>query len=64
MSFALFKNVIDKLLVYKAYISNMYISKLDLALNNLQGLICHKNQPKNELLERLILLNFWLLGMM
>ena len=41
MSSDSFKNVIDKLCVYKAY-NNMY--KEDLVLNNLQGLICHKTQ--------------------
>ena len=43
MSFGLFKNVFYKLFVYKSYIWYMY--KPNLALNNLQGLICHKTQP-------------------
>ena len=38
MSSGLFKDVIYKLCVYKSY-----TYKEDLALNNLQGLICHKN---------------------
>ena len=37
-----FKNVINKLCVYKSYLIYMY--KQDLALHNLQGLICHKPQ--------------------
>ena len=37
------KNLTDKIFVYKLYISFMY--KQDSALNNLQGLIHHKNQP-------------------
>ena len=39
-----FKNVINKLYVYKSY-----LYKEDLALNNLQWLICHKTQP-NQIL--------------
>ena len=38
MSSGLFKNVTDKLFTYKSY-------KQDLALNNQQGMICHKTQP-------------------
>ena len=39
-----FKNkVTHKLFIYKSYI------KMDLALNNPQGLICHKPQPTNYL---------------
>ena len=38
-----FKIVIFKLWVYKSYFQ--YMSTQDLALNNLQGLICHKTQP-------------------
>ena len=30
----------------KSYISNIFMYKEDLALNNLQRLICHKTQPK------------------
>ena len=37
-----FKNDINKLYVYKSYISNLYIYKPDVRLNNPQGLICHK----------------------
>ena len=37
------KNVTNKLFVYKSYL--VYRYKKDLALNNLQGLICHKTQP-------------------
>ena len=43
----LIKKIIYKLFVYKSYILNIYIYKQDLALalNSLQWLICHKNQP-------------------
>ena len=53
MSSGLFKIVIYKLSVYKSYIQYIYIYiyiyiyKEDLALNDLQELICHKNQPTN-----------------
>ena len=51
MSSGLFKNVIYKLLIYKSYIY-IYIERErereNLALNNLQWLICHKIQPKNN----------------
>ena len=30
--------------VYKSYVLNIYMYKEDLALNNLQRLICHKTQ--------------------
>ena len=40
MSSGLFKNVFYKLCVYK-----LYMYKEDLALNNLQWLICHKTKP-------------------
>ena len=36
-----------KLFIYKSYMLDMY--KEDLALNNLQWLICHKTQP-NQIL--------------
>ena len=41
------KNVIYKMCLEIMYISNIfiYIYKQDLALNNLQGLICYKTQP-------------------
>ena len=38
-----FKNVIDKMCLEIMYIIYMY--KEDLALNNLQWLICHKAKP-------------------
>ena len=44
MSSGLFKN-----LIYKLYIYKYDMSKEDLALNNLQWLICHKIQP-NEII--------------
>ena len=44
MSLGSFKNVIKKC-VYRSYIFNMHAYKQDLALNNQQWLICHKNQP-------------------
>ena len=42
MDSGLFEMLPKKIFVYKLYIFYMY--KLDLALNNLQGLICHKTQ--------------------
>ena len=48
MSTGLFENnATHKQFVYKSYIS--YVYKQDLALNNLQWLICHKIQPTNYL---------------
>ena len=44
-----FKNVIYKLCIYKSY-----IYKEDLVLDNLQGLIWHKIQPKQMLKMRII----------
>ena len=41
-----FKNVTNKPFVYKLCIFNIYMYKQDLALNNLQGLICQKNTTK------------------
>ena len=38
-----FKNVIYKMYLEIIYL--IYIYKEDLALNNLQGLICYKTQP-------------------
>ena len=40
-----FKYVTYKLFVYKSNI--YYIYEQDLALNNLEGVICHKTQPTN-----------------
>ena len=34
--------------LYKSYIFNIYMYIQDLALNNVQGLICHKTQPTNS----------------
>ena len=45
MSSGSFKNVIHKLCIYKSYI----ICKEELALNNLQWVICPKTQP-NQIL--------------
>ena len=51
MSSGSFKNVTYKLFVYKLYIFNIYIYiyiyiyKQDLALNDLQWLICYKTLP-------------------
>ena len=42
---SLFKNVIYKMRLEIIYIIYMY--KKDLALNNLQWLICHKTKPTN-----------------
>ena len=50
MSSGLFKNNFTyKLFIYKSYIFNMTMYKEDLALNNLQRLICHEIQP-NQIL--------------
>ena len=43
MSSGLFKNVINKMCLEIIYLIYMY--EKDLALNNLQWLICHKTQP-------------------
>ena len=43
MSLGLFENVIHKICLEIIYLIYMY--KEDLALNNLQWLICHKTQP-------------------
>ena len=43
MSSGLFKNVIYKMCLEIIYLMHMY--KKDLALNNLQLLICHKVKP-------------------
>ena len=43
MSSGSFKNVIYKMCYEIIYLIDMY--KEDLALNNLQWLICHKTQP-------------------
>ena len=51
MNSGLFKNVILKICVYKSYIY-IYIYIKDLALNNLQWLICHKNQTTEGFVTR------------
>ena len=45
-----FKNIIYKIYLQIIYIQHkyIYVYKQDLALNNLQGLICHKTQ-QNQL---------------
>ena len=45
------KNVTYILFVYKSYISNIYLYKQDLVLNNQQGSTCHKkhDQPINQI---------------
>ena len=43
---SLFKNIIHKMGLEIAYLIYMY---KDMALNNLQGLICHKTKP-NQIL--------------
>ena len=43
--------------VYKSYISNIYMNKPDLSLNNLQWLVCHKTQP-NQNLEKAVCIHF------
>ena len=47
MSLGSFKNVIKKMCLEILYLRYMY--KEDLALNNLQWLICHKTQPNHIL---------------
>ena len=46
-SYSFKNNVTYKLFIYKSYIYIIYIEMNNkyLALNNLQGLICHKTQP-------------------
>ena len=46
MSLGLFKNVIYKMCLGIIYL--IYISKNDLALNDLQWLICHKTKPNHQ----------------
>ena len=53
MSSGLFKKVYKKC-VYKSYIFNIYMYKEDLALNNLQKLICHKTKP-NQITNDILL---------
>ena len=43
MSSVLFKNVINKMFLEIIYL--IYIYKKDLALNDLQRLLCHKTKP-------------------
>ena len=45
MSSGLFRNVIYKMCLQIIY--SIYMFKEDLALNNLQWLICHKTQPNH-----------------
>ena len=33
------------------YLKSDYLHKMDLAINNLQRLICHKTQPTNQPME-------------
>ena len=46
MSSGSFKNVINKMCLEIIYLIYMY--NPDLALNNLQGLICHKTKPNQK----------------
>ena len=46
MNSGLFKNVIYKMYLEILYLIYMY--KNDLALNDLEGLICHKTKPNLE----------------
>ena len=48
MSSRSFKNIVYKLGVYKSSIFNMLMYKQDLALNNLQELICQNIQPIHQ----------------
>ena len=47
MSLGLFKNVIYRM--YLKIIDLIYMYKNDLALNNLQWLICHKTKPNQTI---------------
>ena len=49
MSSAKFNSAINKLTTYKSYIFNTYMYKQDLALNDLQELICYKTKTTNQL---------------
>ena len=49
MSAGSFNNVIYKLFTNLRY--SIYMYKQDLALNDLQGLICYKTQPTNKFLQ-------------
>ena len=40
-------SLIKKIVTNKLCLQIIYMYKQDLALNNLQGLICHKTQPTN-----------------
>ena len=53
MSSGLFK-MLNKNYVFINHIFDMNIYKQDLALNNLQRLICHKTQPNNQPGERIV----------
>ena len=46
MKLASLKNIINKMCLQIIYLKYMY--EEDLALNNLQGFICHKMQPNHE----------------
>ena len=48
MSFVLFKILPKTILLHIIYIFNIFMEKQDLAVNELQGLICHKIQPTNQ----------------
>ena len=54
MSSDLFKNVINKMYLQIIYIQ--YVYKQDLALNNLQWLICHKMKTNsNQMVQEILL---------
>ena len=57
MSSESLKNVIKKY-VYESYIFNIYVKK-DLAFNNQQGLICHKNQPNQIYMNLINIKRIW-----
>ena len=46
MSLGLFKNVTNKMFRNHLFDIYIYMYKNDLALNNLQWLICHKTKPR------------------
>ena len=43
---------------------HFHFHKMDLALNNVQGLICHKNQPTNHSWKLYIYIYNWPIGLM
>ena len=42
------RNIVEITIKMKTIVWKLLMMKMDLALNNLQRLICHKNQPTNQ----------------